>query len=47
MNALYQEDESKVIRESHKNPSIEAIYRDFWWSPVGRCRIIYYIRIML
>ena len=35
MNALYQEDESKVIRESHKNPSIEAIYRDFLVEPCG------------
>ncbi len=35
MNALYQEDESKVVRESHKNPSIEAIYRDFLVEPCG------------
>jgi len=35
MKALYQEDESKVLRESHKNPSIEAIYRDFLVEPCG------------
>lgn len=35
MNALYEEDESKVIRESHANPSIDALYREYLGEPCG------------
>ena len=34
--ALYDEDESKVIRKSHENPVITAIYTDFLGEPNGR-----------
>ena len=34
--ALYDEDESKVIRKSHENPVITAIYADFLGEPNGR-----------
>jgi NADP-reducing hydrogenase subunit HndD len=31
--AIYSEDESKVIRKSHENPSVIALYRDFLGKP--------------
>ena len=33
--AIYGEDESKVIRKSHKNPAITKIYEDFLGEPNG------------
>ncbi|MGI6577295.1 MAG: NADH-dependent [FeFe] hydrogenase, group A6 [Eubacteriales bacterium] len=33
LKALYDEDESKVIRKSHENPAIQAIYREFLGTP--------------
>ncbi len=35
MKALYSEDESKKIRESHKNPSIIKLYEEFLGEPCG------------
>lgn len=32
-NALYREDESKVLRKSHENPMIKMIYDEFFDSP--------------
>ena len=32
-NALYREDESKVLRKSHENPMIKKIYDEFFESP--------------
>lgn len=34
--ALYTEDESKELRMSHENPSIQAIYEDFLGRPGGK-----------
>jgi NADP-reducing hydrogenase subunit HndD len=34
--ALYDEDESKVIRKSHENPSIKKIYEEFLGEPNGK-----------
>jgi NADP-reducing hydrogenase subunit HndD len=31
--ALYDEDEAKVIRKSHENPSIKKIYDEFLGEP--------------
>jgi NADP-reducing hydrogenase subunit HndD len=31
--ALYSEDEAKVLRKSHENPEIKAIYADFLGEP--------------
>jgi len=36
MNALYNEDENKKIRQAHLNPSIDAIYKDFLGTPGGK-----------
>ena len=33
--ATYDEDESKVIRKSHKNPSIKRLYEEFLGEPCG------------
>jgi len=33
--AIYREDSSKMIRKSHENPSIKAIYKDFLGKPGG------------
>jgi len=35
LKAIYSEDESMVIRQSHLNPSIDAIYKDFLGKPGG------------
>jgi iron only hydrogenase large subunit-like protein len=29
LKAIYSEDESKTLRQSHLNPSITAIYKDY------------------
>jgi NADP-reducing hydrogenase subunit HndD len=33
--ALYDEDECKVIRKSHENPSIQKLYEDYLGEPGG------------
>lgn len=33
--ATYSEDESKVLRKSHKNPSIQKLYKEFLGEPCG------------
>jgi NADH-quinone oxidoreductase subunit G/NADP-reducing hydrogenase subunit HndD len=33
MKTIYDEDESKVLRKSHENPSIQALYKDFLHEP--------------
>ena len=35
LKAIYTEDESKVLRQSHLNPSIAAIYQDYLGKPGG------------
>jgi len=35
LKALYSEDEHKVLRQSHLNPSIAAIYKDYLGKPGG------------
>jgi len=35
LKAMYSEDESKVLRQSHLNPSINAIYKDYLGKPGG------------
>ena len=35
LKALYDEDESKVVRKSHENPAVQAIYREFLGEPNG------------
>ena len=35
LKALYTEDESRVLRQSHLNPSIVAIYKDYLGEPGG------------
>jgi len=35
MKAIYSEDERKVLRQSHLNPSIQAIYKDYLGAPGG------------
>ncbi|MCL2462291.1 MAG: NADH-dependent [FeFe] hydrogenase, group A6 [Defluviitaleaceae bacterium] len=35
LSGLYSEDESKVIRKSHDNPYIQALYKDFLGEPNG------------
>ena len=35
LKAIYTEDESKTLRQSHHNPSIDAIYRDYLGKPGG------------
>lgn len=34
-NAIYQEDRSKPLRKSHKNPAVVALYKDFMGEPYG------------
>lgn len=34
--ALYDEDEAKVIRKSHENPSIKKVYEEFLGEPNGK-----------
>ena len=35
LKAIYTEDESKVLRQSHLNPSITAIYKEYLGKPGG------------
>lgn len=35
LQGIYEEDESKVLRKSHENPSIVAFYKDFLGEPNG------------
>ena len=35
MRALYDEDKRKVLRKSHENPFIKAIYKEFLGEPYG------------
>ena len=35
LKAIYSEDESRVLRQSHLNPSIAAIYKDYLGKPGG------------
>jgi len=32
-NATYQIDEAKVIRKSHENPAIKALYEEYYEEP--------------
>ena len=34
-NAIYDEDESKVMRMSHENPEVQQLYADFLGTPGG------------
>ncbi len=36
IRAIYNTDKQMAIRESHKNPVVERIYRDFLYKPLGR-----------
>jgi NADH-quinone oxidoreductase subunit G/NADP-reducing hydrogenase subunit HndD len=35
LKAIYTEDESKVLRQSHLNPSIDAVYKEYLGKPGG------------
>ena len=35
LKAMYSEDERKVLRQSHLNPSITAIYKEYLGKPGG------------
>jgi NADH-quinone oxidoreductase subunit G/NADP-reducing hydrogenase subunit HndD len=35
LKAMYSEDEGKTLRQSHLNPSIDAIYKDYLGKPCG------------
>ena len=35
LEGIYDEDESKVLRKSHENPSITAFYKDYLGEPNG------------
>ncbi|MDR2972206.1 MAG: iron hydrogenase small subunit, partial [Bacteroidales bacterium] len=35
LKAMYSEDESRTLRQSHLNPSITAIYKDYLGKPCG------------
>ena len=35
LSALYTEDEAKVIRKSHENPSVQGLYQEFLGTPNG------------
>ncbi|NLA87911.1 MAG: 4Fe-4S dicluster domain-containing protein, partial [Clostridiales bacterium] len=35
MKAIYDEDESKTLRKSHENPSIQSLYKEFLHEPCG------------
>lgn len=35
MKAMYSEDESKTLRQSHQNPSIQLLYKNFLGKPGG------------
>ena len=35
LKAIYSEDESRVLRQSHLNPSIDAIYKEYLGKPGG------------
>ncbi|MGM0431432.1 MAG: NADH-dependent [FeFe] hydrogenase, group A6 [Spirochaetota bacterium] len=34
--AIYQEDEGKEIRESHENPAVQALYKEYLKKPLGK-----------
>ena len=33
--SIYQEDSFKILRKSHENPEIKALYNDFLLEPLG------------
>ncbi|HEY4784498.1 MAG TPA: [Fe-Fe] hydrogenase large subunit C-terminal domain-containing protein, partial [Bacteroidales bacterium] len=35
IQAIYQEDEGKILRKSHENPDVQKIYNDFLGKPLG------------
>jgi len=35
LKAMYAEDESRTLRQSHLNPSIQAIYKEYLLKPCG------------
>ncbi|MDD5097803.1 MAG: NADH-dependent [FeFe] hydrogenase, group A6 [Candidatus Omnitrophica bacterium] len=35
MQAIYQEDKLKIIRKSHENPAVQALYQEFLGQPLG------------
>lgn len=35
IKAIYQEDEGKKLRQSHENPSVQILYREFLGEPLG------------
>jgi NADH-quinone oxidoreductase subunit G/NADP-reducing hydrogenase subunit HndD len=35
LQAIYTEDESRVLRQSHHNPSITSLYKEFLGKPGG------------
>ena len=35
LGAIYREDEGKILRKSHENVDIQALYRDFLGAPLG------------
>jgi NADH-quinone oxidoreductase subunit G/NADP-reducing hydrogenase subunit HndD len=35
LKAMYSEDEAKTLRQSHHNPSINAVYKDYLGKPCG------------
>ena len=35
LGAIYREDEGKILRKSHENIDIQALYRDFLGAPLG------------
>jgi NADH-quinone oxidoreductase subunit G/NADP-reducing hydrogenase subunit HndD len=35
LKAIYAEDESKAIRKSHENPSVQSLYKEFLHEPCG------------
>lgn len=36
IKAVYDTDKTMAIRESHRNPVVEKVYRDFLYKPLGR-----------
>jgi NADH-quinone oxidoreductase subunit G/NADP-reducing hydrogenase subunit HndD len=35
MEAIYREDKNKMIRKSHQNPAVQALYKEFLAEPLG------------
>jgi len=35
INAIYKEDEGKILRKSHENPQIKQLYDEFLGEPLG------------